>query len=81
MFCLSNLKIWQCGGAVEIVPCSRIGHHFRKLPFSFNADNAEEVKLQNNIRVAEVWMDEYIPYFNILIPRKQTSPTNKFLRV
>lgn len=66
-----SLRTWMCGGALEIVPCSRIGHHFRQLPYSFNTDNDDEVKLRNNIRVAEVWMDDYMAYFNAVIPRKQ----------
>lgn len=58
----------MCGGAVEIVPCSRVGHYFRSLPFSFNGEK-DEIILQNNLRTAEVWMDEYKVFFDSLITR------------
>lgn len=63
-------KVWQCGGALEIVPCSRVGHYFRLLPYTFNNDDKQAVKIRNNIRIAEVWMDEYKPYFELFIPSK-----------
>lgn len=64
-----SLRVWQCGGAMEIVPCSRVGHYFRTLPYSFNADK-DETKAHNNMRIAEVWMDEYKVYFDAVIPRE-----------
>lgn len=59
----------MCGGAVEIVPCSRVGHYFRFTPFAFNGDKVE-VELHNNIRTAEVWMDQYKIYYDTLIQRE-----------
>lgn len=53
------------------MPCSRVGHIFRPLPYPFNADYDEEViKLRNTMRVAEVYMDENIAYYRSVIPRK-----------
>lgn len=68
-----SLRVWQCGGAMEIVPCSRVGHYFRLLPYSFNAQKKEDVKIRNHMRVATLWMDEYKPYFDVMTPRKPNS--------
>ena len=53
-----SFKAWMCGGVIEIVPCSRVGHIFRSFsPYKWTA----KVKLPeyNYKRVAEVWMDDY----------------------
>lgn len=56
-----GFRTWQCGGSIEYVPCSHIGHVFRtgkywqgqvyKVPY-------EEI-VRNKLRAAEVWMDEF----------------------
>lgn len=51
-----SFKAWMCGGRIEIAPCSRVGHVFR----TFSPYKVEGEKIwYNNIRVAEVWMDEF----------------------
>lgn len=53
----------MCGGEVEIVPCSRVGHIFRDdNPYSFPKDPVKTVE-RNLMRVAEVWLDEYKELF------------------
>ena len=52
----------MCGGGLEIIPCSRVGHVFRKRrpyddPHMFNS------VYRNQIRLAEVWLDDYKVFF------------------
>ncbi|XP_061697542.1 polypeptide N-acetylgalactosaminyltransferase 5 isoform X2 [Syngnathoides biaculeatus] len=58
-----SFKIWMCGGTIEIIPCSRVGHIFRgKNPYNFPQDRQKTVQ-RNFARVAEVWLDEYKELF------------------
>lgn len=57
-----NLQVWQCGGQLEIIPCSIVGHVFRtKSPHTF--PKGTQVIARNQVRLAEVWMDEYKEIF------------------
>lgn len=51
-----SFKGWMCGGSIQTIPCSRVGHVFRK--FSTYAISYDEI-YYNNLRVAEVWMDDF----------------------
>ena len=49
----------MCGGILELIPCSRVGHVFRKRrPYGFS--EKEDYMLQNSMRMARVWMDDYV---------------------
>ncbi|KAL2776993.1 putative polypeptide N-acetylgalactosaminyltransferase 8, partial [Daubentonia madagascariensis] len=52
-----SLRVWQCGGKIEILPCSRIAHLERHhKPYALDLSPALK---RNALRVAEIWMDEY----------------------
>ena len=53
----------MCGGELELIPCSRVGHIFRKRqPYSFPG-GVDQILVKNNRRLAEVWMDEYKQHY------------------
>lgn len=52
----------MCGGALEIVLCSHVGHIFRKRsPYSWG--NVGNVVKKNTVRLAEVWLDDQKKYY------------------
>jgi polypeptide N-acetylgalactosaminyltransferase len=57
-----SIRIWTCGGFLEIVPCSKVAHIFRKIsPYVWRpGKNAARI---NSIRLAEVWLDDHKRFF------------------
>lgn len=65
-----SLRVWQCGGSIEIAPCSHVGHLFRKSsPHTF-PEGVGEVLYGNLARVALVWMDEWATFYFKFHPGK-----------
>lgn len=57
-----SFKTWMCGGTLEIVPCSHVGHIFRKRsPYKWRS--GVNVLRRNSVRLAEAWLDEYAKYY------------------
>ncbi|XP_035674854.1 inactive polypeptide N-acetylgalactosaminyltransferase-like protein 5 [Branchiostoma floridae] len=60
-----SFRVWQCGGRIETVPCSRVGHIERTdKPYLYvRSNDTKDINIEvNKARVAEVWMDEYKRY-------------------
>uniref|UniRef100_A0A8C2TMZ8 Polypeptide N-acetylgalactosaminyltransferase n=2 Tax=Coturnix japonica TaxID=93934 RepID=A0A8C2TMZ8_COTJA len=52
-----SIRTWLCGGSVEIIPCSRVGHVYRNhIPHAFSY---EEAIVRNKIRIAETWLGSF----------------------
>ncbi|XP_061733614.1 polypeptide N-acetylgalactosaminyltransferase 17-like isoform X2 [Nerophis ophidion] len=53
-----GIRVWTCGGSMEVLPCSRVAHIARyKKPYL--TDDIYAIMRRNALRVAEVWMDEF----------------------
>ncbi|KAM9308256.1 polypeptide N-acetylgalactosaminyltransferase 12 [Gastrophryne carolinensis] len=64
-----SFRIWQCGGTLEVHPCSHVGHVFPKQsPYS------RSKALANSVRAAEVWMDEYRELYYHRNPHARLEP-------
>lgn len=56
-----SLRVWMCGGRLEVIPCSHVGHifrgtnaHSRGLKVGTNVGEESE---KNKARTAKVWLD------------------------
>ncbi|KAM9377521.1 putative polypeptide N-acetylgalactosaminyltransferase 8 [Pholidichthys leucotaenia] len=52
-----GIRVWLCGGSVEVVPCSRIAH-IERAHKPYAPDLTPSVR-RNALRVADIWLDEF----------------------
>lgn len=62
----------MCGGTLLILPCSHVGHVFRKkTPYTFPG-GTNKIIFRNSRRLVDVWTDEYAKYFHNVLPDLRT---------
>ncbi|CAN9503855.1 unnamed protein product [Ophioblennius macclurei] len=56
-----SIRVWSCGGSMEVIPCSRVAHlKHHHLPYRFPDQDLLE---RNKVRIADTWMDAYRKIF------------------
>ncbi|KAF6275986.1 polypeptide N-acetylgalactosaminyltransferase 11 [Rhinolophus ferrumequinum] len=66
-----SFRIWMCGGRLFIIPCSRVGHIFRKRR-PYGSPEGQDTMTHNSLRLAHVWLDEYKEQYFSLRPDLRT---------
>lgn len=67
----ATFKVWRCGGFIEVVPCSRVGHLFRapsSRPYPVEVNQV----VRNYARLARIWYDEHLESFFAVKPEARS---------
>ena len=63
-------RAWQCGGSIELIPCSRIGHVWGGMGAGCGWKGPQPGSI-NKWRAIEVWVDKrFHKYFERFLPRQ-----------
>lgn len=63
-----GFRVWQCGGRIELIPCSRIAHVWGGMGAGCGWPGASPGAV-NKWRAIEVWMDNYTTFMEEYLPR------------
>lgn len=62
----TSIRVWSCGGSIQMPLCSRVGHvskHGR--PYTENLDGGfTRILWHNQMRFVDVWTDEYSKFYH-----------------
>lgn len=61
IYLLFSWQAWLCGGSVEILPCSRVGHVYRNQ--EARSPLEQEAILRNKVLIAETWLGSFKEVF------------------
>ncbi|KAK6195672.1 hypothetical protein SNE40_001053 [Patella caerulea] len=54
-----SFRTWLCGGRIVTLPCSHVGHLFKRFAYNFGGDR-NTIIMKNIQRVANLWLGEYL---------------------
>mmetsp|Transcript_111903 Transcript_111903/g.311479 ORF Transcript_111903/g.311479 Transcript_111903/m.311479 type:complete len:438 (+) Transcript_111903:38-1351(+) len=69
-----TMKAWRCGGRIEIIPCSRVGHMFRDAKHQPYPVKIEQI-VKNYARLAYIWTDTHLEKFLKVKPEARAMKT------